>query len=55
MTMIYMDEHIRLIAPKNKNHAQDMERWTPGLQAGDQLASHLNPILYTRPSASDGV
>ena len=55
MTMIYMDEHIRLIAPKNKNHAQDMERWTPGLQAGDQLASHLNPILYTRPAASDGV
>jgi len=47
MTMIYMDENIRLTPPKNKNHIADMERWMPGLKAGDLLHSPLNPILYT--------
>ncbi len=47
MTMIYMDENIRLTPPKNKNHIADMERWMPGLKAGDLLGSALNPILYT--------
>jgi hypothetical protein len=45
--MIYMDEHIRLIEAKNKNHIADMGRWMPGLKAGDKLASHLNPVLYS--------
>ncbi len=47
MTMIYMDENIRLTQPKNKNHIMDMERWMPGLQAGDVLSSPLNPVIYT--------
>ena len=47
MTMIYMDENIRLTPPKNKNHVMDMERWMPGLQAGDVLASPLNPVVYS--------
>ncbi len=47
MTMIYMDENIRLIAPKNKNHIMDMERWTPALAAGDVLSSPINPVLYS--------
>jgi ectoine hydroxylase-related dioxygenase (phytanoyl-CoA dioxygenase family) len=47
MTMIYMDEDIRLTQPKNKNHLMDMERWMPGLQAGDGLTSPLNPVLYS--------
>ena len=47
MTMIYMDENIRLSPPKNKNHIADMERWMPGLKAGDVLSSRLNPIVYT--------
>ena len=47
MTMIYMDEDIRLSEPKNKNHLADMDRWMPGLKSGDLLASHLNPVLYT--------
>ena len=51
MTMIYMDENIRLTAPKNKNHIADIKRWMPGLQAGDVLNSPLNPVLYS--SASD--
>ena len=47
MTMIYMDENIHLTAPKNKNHVADIERWAPGLTAGDVLASPLNPVLYS--------
>lgn len=52
MTMIYMDENIRLTPPKNKNHIADMERWMPGLDAGDLLCSPLNPILYTSSTTS---
>ena len=47
MTMIYMDENIRLTEPKNKNHVLDLERWAPGLHAGDMLASPLNPRIYS--------
>ena len=47
MTMIYMDEHIRVAPPRNKNHIADMERWMPGLRPGDELNSPLNPVLYS--------
>lgn len=47
MTIIYMDENIRLIAPKNKNHIADIERWAPGLKTGDVLSSPLNPVIYS--------
>lgn len=47
MTMIYMDENIHVTAPKNKNHVADLERWAPGLQAGETLASPLNPVIYS--------
>jgi ectoine hydroxylase-related dioxygenase (phytanoyl-CoA dioxygenase family) len=47
MTMIYMDENIRVIEPKNKNHVMDMERWMPGLKPGDVLSSALNPVIYS--------
>ncbi len=51
MTMIYMDEHIRLIPPKNKNHIADMERWMPDLKPGDRLESRLNPVIYSTDPA----
>ena len=47
MTMIYMDEHIRVTPPKNKNHIADMQRWMPGLEPGDRLQSRLNPVIYS--------
>lgn len=47
MTVIYMDENIRVMPPKNKNHVADLERWAPGLHAGDVLASVLNPVIYS--------
>lgn len=53
MTIIYMDEDMRLVAPKNKNQIADIERWCPGVQVGDVVASHLNPVVYSSKSAPD--
>jgi ectoine hydroxylase-related dioxygenase (phytanoyl-CoA dioxygenase family) len=47
MTMIYMDEDMRLAPPKNKNQVADIERWCPGVQVGEIVASPLNPVLYS--------
>lgn len=47
MTMIYMDQDIRITEPKNKNHIMDIERWVPGGVVGEVLASRLNPVLYS--------
>ena len=51
MTIIYMDEDMRLVAPKNKNQIADMERWCPGVQVGEVVASPLNPVLYSSKPA----
>ena len=51
MTIIYMDEDMRLVSPKNKNQIADMERWCPGVQVGEVVASPLNPVLYSSKSA----
>ena len=50
MTVIYMDEQIRLSRPKNKNQIKDMETWCPGVQIGEVVASPLNPVIYSTNS-----
>jgi ectoine hydroxylase-related dioxygenase (phytanoyl-CoA dioxygenase family) len=52
MTIIYMDEDMRLVRAKNKNQVADTERWCPGVQIGGVVASPLNPIIYSTKSAS---
>ena len=52
MTVIYMDEDIKLIEPKNKNHLLDIERWCPGVKVGEVVASPLNPVVYSSKSES---
>lgn len=53
MTVIYMDEDIRLVPPRNKNQQMDIERWCPGVNIGEVIASPLNPVLYsTREKAN---
>ena len=47
MTVIYMDQDMRLAPPKNKNQIADTERWCPNVQVGEVVASPLNPLLYT--------
>lgn len=46
MTIIYMEDGIKLIEPKNKNHVNDWNRWMPGAQVGEAVDSPLNPVIY---------
>jgi ectoine hydroxylase-related dioxygenase (phytanoyl-CoA dioxygenase family) len=48
-TIIYMDQDMRLAAPKNKNQQHDWETWTPSTQVGQVMDDPLNPVLYSRP------
>lgn len=47
MTVIYMDEDMRLVAPKNRDQANDVERWCPGVAVGAVIASRINPVIYS--------
>jgi len=46
MTMIYLENGAKVIAPDHKNREADLARWFPGLKPGDQAASPLNPVVY---------
>lgn len=46
MTIIYIEDGIRLAAPKNKNQIADWETWMPGAPIGEAVATELNPVLY---------
>ena len=50
MTMIYMDENMRLVAPKNKDQENDVKRWCPGIGVGQEIASPLNAVVYSTKS-----
>ncbi|MEM9922070.1 MAG: phytanoyl-CoA dioxygenase family protein [Bacteroidota bacterium] len=47
MTVIYMDEQMRLKAPENPNQQNDWETWCPGAEIGEVINSPINPVLYT--------
>ena len=46
MTVIYVEDGIRVIEPRTKNHRSDLAMWMPGMKPGDEVASPLNPVLY---------
>ncbi len=46
MTIIYMEDGMRLAAPKNKNQQSDWDTWLPGAKIGAPIATDLNPVLY---------
>lgn len=48
MTVIYMDERMKLVAPKNKNQEADWEAWCPGAKIGEEIRTPLNPVLYSQ-------
>ena len=43
-TIIYMDEDMRLAAPKNSNQQNDWDHWAPGIQIGDIMASAVESL-----------
>jgi ectoine hydroxylase-related dioxygenase (phytanoyl-CoA dioxygenase family) len=54
MTIIYIDEAMRLKAPANKSQESDWHKWCPGSEIGAQIQSPLNPVLYTsKPAAQE--
>jgi ectoine hydroxylase-related dioxygenase (phytanoyl-CoA dioxygenase family) len=48
MTIIYMEDGMRLGEFKRKSHAAEADTWMPGTRAGEVLATHLNPVMYRR-------
>ncbi|WP_299596590.1 phytanoyl-CoA dioxygenase family protein [uncultured Microbulbifer sp.] len=50
MTVIWVADGCRVSEPQNFNQHRDLQRWMPGLVAGDKVASTLNPLVYHRDS-----
>ncbi len=48
MTVIYMDEEMRLVEPKNKNQVIDMQELCPGVPIGELIDSPLTPVIYSQ-------
>lgn len=46
MTVIYMEDGIRLIEPKTRHHSNDLQSWMPGALVGEIVDTPLNPVLY---------
>ena len=46
MTVIYIEDGIRVAEPKTNHHRGDLATWMPGLTAGDVVDSPLNPVIY---------
>jgi ectoine hydroxylase-related dioxygenase (phytanoyl-CoA dioxygenase family) len=47
MTIIYIDEEMKLAEPKNKDQKNDREWWCPGVEVGQTFASRLNPVIFS--------
>jgi hypothetical protein len=50
MTVIYIEDGIRLVKPKNKAQENDWHGWMPGAVIGEPVASPLNPLIYRAES-----
>jgi ectoine hydroxylase-related dioxygenase (phytanoyl-CoA dioxygenase family) len=50
MTVIYMEDGVRLVKPRNKHQQQDWEAWLPGCKIGEIANSKLNPVLWKEES-----
>jgi ectoine hydroxylase-related dioxygenase (phytanoyl-CoA dioxygenase family) len=48
MTVIYMDQDMRLAAPRNPFQKDDWEGWCPGAKVGEPIDTPLNPVLWSR-------
>jgi ectoine hydroxylase-related dioxygenase (phytanoyl-CoA dioxygenase family) len=47
MTVIYMDEDMKVAEPRNKNQVNDLRDWLPGARVGGPAATELNPVIYS--------
>ena len=47
MTIIYMDEDMRLIEPKTNAHKADRVQWCGGAEVGQIIDTPLNPVIWS--------
>lgn len=47
MTIIYMEDGMRVAPPKNENQKRDWDRWLPGAKIGEPIDTPLNPVIYS--------
>ena len=47
VTIIYIDEDMRVAKPTNPYQEHDQKTWAPGCAVGDTIASAINPVLYS--------
>jgi ectoine hydroxylase-related dioxygenase (phytanoyl-CoA dioxygenase family) len=47
MTIIYMDEQMRLKEPDNENQKVDRDVFCPGVQVGEIISTELNPVIFS--------
>jgi ectoine hydroxylase-related dioxygenase (phytanoyl-CoA dioxygenase family) len=47
-TIIYMDQDMRLVEPRNPNQAADWKAWCPEVKPGEIIDAPLTPVLYSR-------
>jgi len=48
MTVIYMDEDMKLKAPDNDMQRNDWNTWCPGAVPGEPVRTARNPLVYSR-------
>lgn len=48
MTIIMMEEEMRLIEPQREHQRIDRETWLPGADVGEVIDTPLNPLIYRR-------
>lgn len=46
MTVIYMDQQMRLLHPMNESQRNDWQQWCPNAQPGEIIATSLNPVIF---------
>ena len=51
-TVIYMDEAMRLAAPRNPSQEADHRAWTPSTSVGEVMDDPLNPVLFSHGTAA---
>ena len=52
MTVIYMDEEMRLAEPRNPFQEYDRETWCPGTEIGEVMRSAQNPIVFSEEKST---
>ena len=48
MTIIYMQDGMRLAEPERDGHYREWECWLPGARLGEPIDTPLNPVIYSR-------